>query len=124
MQDLKIWINPEEPLNNLGTEVIDSMEGNQTNLAPSVNAVKNYVNNYSTEEKVVGIYDNKPLYRKMMKINNKNKKVIGINKDYTFDNLVIGSFNNSACLAGKQITTDSRPNIDMFDTRHGFHLLV
>lgn len=33
-------------------------------------------------------------------------KVIGINKDYTFDNLVIGSFNNAAYLAGRSITTD------------------
>ncbi|MCQ2956379.1 MAG: chromosomal replication initiator protein DnaA [Mycoplasmoidaceae bacterium] len=33
-------------------------------------------------------------------------KVVGVNKEYTFDNLVIGQFNNSACLAGKQIVTD------------------
>lgn len=33
-------------------------------------------------------------------------KVIGVNKDYAFDNLVVGPFNNSAFLAGKQITTD------------------
>lgn len=33
-------------------------------------------------------------------------KVIGLNKEYTFDSLVIGAFNNSACLAGKQVTTD------------------
>lgn len=33
-------------------------------------------------------------------------KVVGVNKEYTFDNLVIGQFNNSACLAGKQVTTD------------------
>ncbi|XQP55839.1 MAG: chromosomal replication initiator protein DnaA [Mycoplasmoidaceae bacterium] len=33
-------------------------------------------------------------------------KVIGVNRDFTFDNLVIGPFNNSACLAGKQVVTD------------------
>lgn len=33
-------------------------------------------------------------------------KVVGVNKEYTFDSLVVGQFNQSACLAGKQITTD------------------
>ncbi len=33
-------------------------------------------------------------------------RVVGVNKEYTFDNLVVGQFNNSACLAGKQVTTD------------------
>lgn len=33
-------------------------------------------------------------------------KVVGLNREYTFDSLVVGAFNHSACLAGKQITTD------------------
>ena len=33
-------------------------------------------------------------------------KVVGLNKEYTFDNLVVGAFNHSACLAGRQVTTD------------------
>jgi len=32
--------------------------------------------------------------------------VVGVNPDYTFDNLVIGDFNNAAFIAGKSITTD------------------
>lgn len=33
-------------------------------------------------------------------------RTVGLNKDYTFDNLVVGSFNNAAYLAGKSIITD------------------
>lgn len=33
-------------------------------------------------------------------------KVVGINKDYTFESLVQGTFNNAAISAGKAITTD------------------
>lgn len=36
----KLWIDTGE-ISNLGTEVVDSLEGNQTNKAPSVHAVKN-----------------------------------------------------------------------------------
>jgi len=39
----KLWINPNDPMCSLGTEVVDSMSNNQTNMAPSVHAVKNYV---------------------------------------------------------------------------------
>lgn len=39
----KIWINPDEVISSLGTEVVDSMEGTQTHRAPSVHAVKAYI---------------------------------------------------------------------------------
>lgn len=39
-EDWKIWINPDEPINNIGSEVVDTLEGNETNKAPSVRAVK------------------------------------------------------------------------------------
>lgn len=38
----KLWINPDEGLPNVGTEVVNSMAGNQTNMAPSVHAAKEY----------------------------------------------------------------------------------
>lgn len=40
----KIWINPDEVISSLGTEVVDSMAENQTHRAPSVHAVKEYIN--------------------------------------------------------------------------------
>ena len=39
----KIWINPEEVISALGTEVVDSMSGNETHRAPSVHSVKEYI---------------------------------------------------------------------------------
>lgn len=39
-EDWKIWIDTDE-VNNLGSEVVDTLEGNETNKAPSVNAVNN-----------------------------------------------------------------------------------
>ncbi|MCQ2747828.1 MAG: chromosomal replication initiator protein DnaA [Mycoplasmoidaceae bacterium] len=33
-------------------------------------------------------------------------KVVGVNRSLTFDNMVVGAFNNSAYIAGKQVTTD------------------
>lgn len=67
----KIWINPDELLNNIGTEVVNSMAGNQTNMAPSVSAVKDYVEDvYSTDEvKTNKVWiDNKPIYRKVIEV--------------------------------------------------------
>lgn len=40
----QIWIDPNEPLQLIGTEVTNSMEGTESNKAPSVQAVKNYMN--------------------------------------------------------------------------------
>ena len=40
----QIWIDPNEPLQLIGTEVTNSMEGTESNKAPSVQAIKNYMN--------------------------------------------------------------------------------
>lgn len=51
----QIWIDPNEPLQLIGTEVVNSMEGTESNKAPSVQAVKNYIDNiYSTNDSVGG----------------------------------------------------------------------
>lgn len=55
-----------------GSEVVNTMTGNETDKAPSVNASKNYIANaikqeYSTEEVIVGTWkDGKPIYRKVV----------------------------------------------------------
>lgn len=65
-ENYNMWVDPTEPLNNVGSEVVDSLEGNETDKAPSVRAV-NEVNTYSTEEQVIGKWiDGKPLYRKVI----------------------------------------------------------
>lgn len=68
----QIWIDPNEPLQAIGTEVTNSMEGTESNKAPSVQAVKNYIDNiYSTDEvKTNKIWiDGSPIYRKTLEIN-------------------------------------------------------
>lgn len=40
----QIWVDPNEPLQLIGTEVTNSMEGTESNKAPSVQAAKNYIN--------------------------------------------------------------------------------
>lgn len=45
----KIWINPDEVISSLGTEVVNSMEGNETHRAPSVNSVKEYIDSNVAE---------------------------------------------------------------------------
>lgn len=61
----KVWIKPNELPKVESTKVIDSLKGNETNFAPSVNAVKKALS-YSTEEQVVGTWiDGKPIYRKV-----------------------------------------------------------
>ena len=39
----KIWINPDGVIGSAGTEVVNSMSGNETTKAPSVSAVKAYI---------------------------------------------------------------------------------
>lgn len=66
--DTEIFINPDE-VNSMGTEVVNSLNGNETNMSPSVNAVKKYVKEiYSTNEvKTNKIWiDGKPIYRKVI----------------------------------------------------------
>lgn len=43
-EDWKLWIDSDE-VQNLGSEVVDTLDGNETNKAPSVNAVNNALNN-------------------------------------------------------------------------------
>ncbi|MCQ3908532.1 MAG: chromosomal replication initiator protein DnaA [Mycoplasmoidaceae bacterium] len=64
----------------------------------------NSIENTSYEFNVLSLNEGKVLTTKMEY--KPIGKVVGVNRDYTFDNLVIGAFNNSACLAGKQVTTD------------------
>lgn len=62
----KLLVDTEDDSwNNIGTEVVDTLEGNEGNRAPSVRAV-NELNTYSTEEVRIGTWiDGKPLYRKV-----------------------------------------------------------
>ena len=48
-EDWKIWINPDEPINNIGTEVVDTLDGNETDKAPSVRTVKEELDNKINE---------------------------------------------------------------------------
>lgn len=70
----QLWVDPNEPLQLIGTEVTNSMEGTESNKAPSVQAVKNYMNRdnvYSTDEiKTNKVWiNNKPIYRKAYYVN-------------------------------------------------------
>ena len=64
-ESTKLLVDTEDDSwNNIGTEVVDTLEGNEGNRAPSVRAV-NELNTYSTEEVRIGTWiDGKPLYRK------------------------------------------------------------
>ncbi len=65
-EDTKIWINNDE-ISPAHSEVVNSLDGNETTKAPSVQAVNNRFS-YSTEEKVIGTWINgKLLYRKTIK---------------------------------------------------------
>lgn len=43
-EDIKLWINPDKVTPTGASNVVDSMEGTQTDKSPSVNAVKDYIN--------------------------------------------------------------------------------
>ena len=43
----KLWVDGLEPLNDIGTEVVHSMSGNEMAMAPSVSSVKGYVGTLS-----------------------------------------------------------------------------
>ena len=78
-ENYNMWVNPTEPLNNVGSEVVDTLSGNETDKAPSVRAVKE-ANTYSTEEKVVGTWiDGKPIYRKVVEFtSDTTQKIVSI----------------------------------------------
>ena len=75
-ESTKLLVDTEDDSwNNIGTEVVDTLEGNEGNRAPSVRAV-NELNTYSTEEVKIGTWiDGKPLYRKVVVY--KNTEIIG-----------------------------------------------
>lgn len=81
VEDWKLWIDTGE-VQNLGSEVVDTLDGNETTKAPSVQAVNNKFNEistYSTEEKVIGTWDDgKTLYRKTVEgtVSKSNENVI------------------------------------------------
>jgi len=62
----KLWIDTDELLPE-SSEVVNSLDGNETTKAPSVNVVKNRFK-YSTDEIVIGEWLGKPLYRKVINI--------------------------------------------------------
>lgn len=66
-ESTKLLVDTEDDSwNNIGTEVVDTLEGNEGNRAPSVRAV-NELNTYSTEEVRIGTWiDGKPIYRKVV----------------------------------------------------------
>lgn len=65
----QIWIPDDGYMNSLGTEVVNSLDGNESFKAPSVKTI-NDVNKYSTEETFTGKYwtDGKKIYRKVIEI--------------------------------------------------------
>lgn len=65
--DWKLWIDTGE-IDGSFSEVVDTLQGNETTKAPSVRAV-NKINTYSTNEIIIGEYFGKPLYRKCYQIN-------------------------------------------------------
>lgn len=88
-EDTKIWINTGE-ISPMHSEVVNSLSGNETTKAPSVQAVNNKFNEinskfdniiaYSLEEQIIGMCLKKPLYRKSFLINSSsqiNENVIG-----------------------------------------------
>lgn len=70
-EDVKLWVNPSEDYANVVTEVVNSLDGDQTTLAPSVHAVKT-ANTYSTTEVKTGEtwVDGRPIYRKVLNVEN------------------------------------------------------
>lgn len=63
----QIWIDPTEPVTNIGTEVVNNLDGDETHMAPSVHAIKS-ANTYSTDEVKTGEtwINGKPIYRKVV----------------------------------------------------------
>jgi len=63
----QIWIDPTEPVTNIGTEVVNSLDGDETHMSPSVHAIKS-ANTYSTDEVKTGEtwIDGYPIYRKVI----------------------------------------------------------
>lgn len=87
-EDNKIWIE-SDIVNTMGTEVVNSLEGNETNMAPSVNLI-NKLNTYSTEEQRIGIYLDKPLYRKTFNVGTVSQNMLVIGNIPNLDMVIKG----------------------------------
>lgn len=63
--DFKLWVNNGE-VASVASEVVNSLNGNETDKAPSVNVINKLIT-YSTEEQVIGTWiDGRPLYRRVI----------------------------------------------------------
>ena len=80
----QIWIDPTEPVTNIGTEVVNSLDGDETYMSPSVHAIKS-ANSYNTEEVKTGAtwIDGKPIYRKVITIPQFRDTTINVNTGVT-----------------------------------------
>lgn len=72
----------KDNINSLGTEVVNSLDGNEINMSPSVKAVNDRFK-YSTNEVIIGTWeDGKNVYRRTIKTTTANAvntlKVLGI----------------------------------------------
>lgn len=69
----QLWIDPTDTVTNIGTEVVNNLDGDETYMAPSVHAIKS-ANAYSTSEINTGKkwVDNKPIYRKVIQTTKAN----------------------------------------------------
>lgn len=86
-EDTKLIIE-QEFIDNIGSEVVNSLEGNETNKAPSVSVVNEALEKkkdiYTNEEVEIGTWiDGKPIYRKVVQftignINTSNQYRLGI----------------------------------------------
>ena len=95
----QIWIDPTEPVTNIGTEVINNLDGDETHMAPSVHAIKS-ANTYSTEEVKTGDtwIDGRPIYRKVVARN------LNVTNGTTID---LSSLNINELIKIKSINIDS-----------------
>ena len=90
-EDNKIWIDSDF-VNTMGTEVVNSLDGNETNMAPSVNAINKLIT-YSEEEQIIGTYLGKPLYRKVITGNIADGTTLVSNVDVLVDAKGTGDLN-------------------------------
>lgn len=67
-ENYNMWVDPTEPLNNVGSEVVNSLSGNETDKAPSVRAVNGtilYENENGSNEDIT-LSDNAKNYSKLV----------------------------------------------------------
>lgn len=83
-EDTKIFIDTGE-LGNLGSEVVNSLDGNESYLAPSVRII-NKLHTYSLEEQIIGTWFGKPLYRRGMAVGRVNPST-SENKSHNIENI-------------------------------------